>query len=409
MQQVRGGMGWAPMSRALKWLGTGLLFLLVAVALTGALLPPLLDRHYYDGPVSDHYDGERFFNPGERGKRRAGFLSSRMQRFFRGEGKAGWPARVAVIPGRAYPATEIGSRTMVATWIGHATVLVQAGGFNILTDPIWSDRASPFGSLGPKRVRAPGIRIADLPKIDLIVVSHNHYDHMDLATLKALWDRDRPVIVTSLGNDTLLRDAGIPGRMDGPSHCGRCPGVEARDWGEWTITDGAIVRVERNHHWSSRRGADRNRALWSAFTITTPAGTIYYAGDTGIGDGRWAAEAAQRLAGWYGERVRLAILPIGAYAPREVMRDNHISPAESVRIFDTLRPGFALGVHWGTFQLTYEPIDAPRQWLARIRGGRRFVTSEVGRNIVVPEVIPLPFREREGGAQRRKGEGKPFR
>src|SRR3546814_15568207 len=106
---------------------------------------------------------------------------------------------------------------MVATWVGHSTVLVQTAGLNILTDPIWSERASPVSFIGPKRVREPGIRFEDLPKIDLVLVSHNHYDHMDLPTLKRLWERDRPLIVTSLGNDTLLRRAGI--------------GAVARDWG----------------------------------------------------------------------------------------------------------------------------------------------------------------------------------
>ena len=387
-------MCWAGMKRALKWIGTGLLFLLVALSLTAALLPPLLDRHYYDGPVSDHYDGERFFNPGEAGERKRSFVSARMARFFTGDGKARWPERVAVTPGKPVPAPGIGPGGMVATWIGHATVLVQAGGVNILTDPIFSERASPFSWIGPKRARAPGIRLADLPKIDLIVVSHNHYDHMDLPSLKALWERDRPVIVTSLGNDTLIRKAGIPGRYDS-LHCGRCPGVQSLDWGagdfvidhagsEDTRPEEArrppiFVTVERNHHWGSRWGADRNRALWSAFRIDTPAGAIYHAGDTGFGDGSWAAEAARR------GPIRLAILPIGAYEPRAAMKDNHVNPAEAVRVFDALKPAMALGMHWGTFQLTFEAIDAPPKDLARVRGRRPFVVTEVGRSVVVPE------------------------
>lgn len=388
------------MHRAIKGAATGLLFTAAGLAFTAVLLPPLLDQTYYDGPVSDHYDGERFFNPGDRGETKRSFLSARMARFFTGDGKAEWPERVTVTPGRPSragapcptmrggavienwalcarsppagdaplaPSAAAPPRSMVATWIGHATVLVQAGGVNVLTDPIWSERASPFSFVGPKRVRAPGIRLADLPRIDVIVVSHNHYDHLDVATLKALWTRDKPTIVTSLGNDALLRRAGID--------------AVGRDWGQSVRAKrGAIVTVERNHHWSSRWGSDRNRALWSSFTIRTPAGNIYHAGDTGFGDGRWIADAARR------GPVRLAILPIGAYEPRNVMRDNHVNPAEAVRVFDALRPAMAIGMHWGTFQLTYEPIDAPRQWLARIRGGRRFVTTEVGRSVAVPEV-----------------------
>lgn len=401
------------MKRALGWIGTGLLFLLVAFALTAALLPSLLDRRYYDGPVSDHYDGERFFNPSDTAREVRSFPSARIARFFAGSGRAEWPERVPVTPSRpgaaatpvrpaaaAAPCTlsggaiienwnrcaekpgpwangdmaqadpqaaETNPRAMVATWIGHATVLVQAGGVNILTDPIWSERASPFSWIGPKRVRAPGMRLADLPKIDLIVVSHNHYDHMDLPTLKTLWERDRPAIVTSLGNDAILKQHGI--------------GAIARDWGQTLRIPRAEVTVERNHHWGSRWGSDRNRALWSAFTIRTPAGTIYHAGDTGYGDGRWAAETAARRG-----PIRLAILPIGAYEPRDAMKDNHVNPAESVRLFDQLKPAMALGIHWGTFQLTFEAIDAPVKELARVRGGRRFVATEVGRPVVVPEL-----------------------
>lgn len=373
------------MKRALKWIATGLLFLLVALALTAALLPSLLDRRYYDGPVSDHYDGERFFNPGDTPREVRSFPSGRMARFFAGDGRAEWPERVPVTPARLsmfgldcgpvpimlvptfIACMEAKSREMRVTWIGHATVLVEAGGVNILTDPIWSERASPFSFVGPKRARAPGIRLQDLPKIDVIVVSHNHYDHMDLPTLKALWERDRPAIVTSLGNDTILKRHGI--------------GSIARDWGGTVRLPRAEVTVERNHHWGSRWGSDRNRALWSAFTIRTPAGTIYHAGDTGYGDGRWAAETAARRG-----PIRLAILPIGAYEPRDAMKDNHVNPAESVRIFDQLKPAMALGMHWGTFQLTFEAIDAPVKDLARVRGGRRFVVTEVGRPVMVPEV-----------------------
>jgi L-ascorbate metabolism protein UlaG (beta-lactamase superfamily) len=286
---------------------------------------------------------------------------------------------------------KIDPNVMAVTWIGHATVLVQAGGLNILTDPIWSERASPFSFVGPKRVRAPGIRFEELPKIDLVLISHNHYDHMDLPTLKRLWERDRPAIVTSLGNDTILRTGGIPAialdwrhsatltaggsEMDqGVPRCdpdGACPG------------DRAQVIVERNHHWGSRWGTDRNRALWSAFTVRTPAGNIFYAGDTGWGNGSWVREAARN--GPY----RLAILPIGAYEPRDFMKTNHINPEEAVRIFEALNPVQALGVHWGTFQLTFEPINDPPQRLARLKRARgiapnRFLATEVGRSFLVP-------------------------
>jgi L-ascorbate metabolism protein UlaG (beta-lactamase superfamily) len=354
------------MRRLLKRLGTAILFLAIALCLAPSLIPPFLDRIYYRGPASDHFDGERFFNPGVPPPPRrsaAGFF----RRWAGATDRAIWPERVAVTP--TVPPRRVDGSEMRVTWVGHATVLVQTQGLNILTDPVWSDRTSPVSFLGPKRVRAPGVRFDDLPRIDLILVSHNHYDHMDVATLRRLWRRDRPVIVTSLGNDVLLRSHGVE--------------AVARDWGGSVPVGPAQVVVERVHHWSTRWGTDRNRALWSGFTVRLPGGNIFFAGDTGWGDGSWPREAA--LSGPF----RLAILPIGAYEPRDVMRGSHVDPEESVRIFETLDPMMALGMHWGTVQLTFEPIGEPPRRLAALRRARgiadgRFVATEVGRTFSVP-------------------------
>ena len=356
------------MWRGLRWLGTGLLFLAVAVSFAPTAIPPFLDRIYYDGPVSGHYDGARFFNPlagPERARRRGNIVD----RFGNASGeRAVWPEHVPVR--QTVPPRRVEGERMLVTWIGHATVLVQTAGLNILTDPIWSERASPFSFIGPRRVRAPGVRFEDLPKIDVVLVSHNHYDHMDLPTLRRLWARDRSVIVTSLGNDTILRNAGIE--------------AVARDWGgRVPLGNGTEVIVARNHHWSSRWFTDRNRALWSAFAVRTPSGNIFFAGDTGWGDGSWAREAA-RLGPY-----RLAILPIGAYEPREVMASNHVNPEEAMQVFEIMNPVTALGMHWGTFQLTWEPIDEPWQRLAALRRARglapaRFVATPVGLTFAVP-------------------------
>lgn len=358
------------MRRLLKAVGTFLLFAVIAICLAPTLVPPFLDRIYYRGPPSGHYDGARFFNPGDHGPEpaartsgRAGFLS----RFFLGDGRAEWPEHVPVT--QTVPPARVEGDEMRVTWIGHATVLVQTGGLNILTDPIWSKRASPFSFIGPKRVRAPGVAFEDLPKIDLILLSHNHYDHLDLPTLKRLWARDRPLIVTSLGNDTILRDAGVES--------------VALDWNRSLPFEGGAISVDRNHHWSSRWGTDRNRALWSAFTIKLPGGNIFFAGDTGWGDGSWVRGAAAR--GPY----RLAIIPIGAYEPRDFMRTNHVDPEEAVHIFEALKPARALGIHWGTFQLTFEPIDDPPQRLARLKRARGaalagFLVTEAGQTFSVP-------------------------
>lgn len=355
------------MKTLLRRLGTLLLFAAAALCFAPTLIPPFLDRIYYQGPPSDHYDGHHFFNPEDRARPPRPLGANAAARWASGKGRVKWPESVPVTPTR--PPARVEGRRMLVTWIGHSTVLVQTAGLNILTDPIWSERASPFSFIGPKRVRAPGVRFDDLPKIDIVLVSHNHYDHLDLPTLKRLWERDRPAIVTGLGNATILRTKGIPS-MTG-------------DWGQTLAVRGASVRIERVHHWGSRWGTDRNRALWSGFTVAAPSGKIFFAGDTGWGGGLWPREAAKH--GPY----RFAILPVGAYLPREVMQSNHMEPEESVAAFRLLGAQSALGVHWGTFQLTFEGIDDPPRRLAgALKAANipasRFVTTEVGRTFEVP-------------------------
>jgi L-ascorbate metabolism protein UlaG (beta-lactamase superfamily) len=357
------------MRTLLRRLGTALLFLAVALCFAPSVVPPFLDRIYYRGPASGHFDGAHFFNPEDRQKPPPGTAPARFfNRWLTGDGRARWPDRLPVTP--SVPPRRVEGGKMLVTWIGHSTVLVQTAGLNILTDPIWSERASPFSFVGPTRVRAPGVRLEDLPKIDLVLVSHNHYDHMDLATLERLWKRDRPLIVTSLGNDAILNGHGIA--------------AVAGDWGDAIPgPGGAAVKIERVHHWGSRWGVDRNRSLWSGFSVRLPGGNIFFAGDTGFGDGSWPADAARD--GPY----RLAILPIGAYLPREVMQPSHMKPDESVAAFRRLGARTALGVHWGTFQLTFEGIDDPPRRLAAALKAQgvapeRFVTAEVGKPFEVP-------------------------
>lgn len=377
------------MKTVLRRLGTLLLFVAAALCFAPTLVPPFLDRIYYRGPASDHFDGRHFFNPEDRTDPIRHVGSGFAARWATGQGRVKWPDQVPVTPTK--PPARVQGQRMLVTWIGHSTVLVQTAGLNILTDPIWSERASPFSFAGPKRVREPGVRFEDLPKIDLILVSHNHYDHLDLPTLERLWRRDHPEIFTSLGNDAILNREGIPST--------------AADWGVrvQVVADparGALrfacsteqvieqtchiaVTVERVHHWGSRWGSDRNRALWSGFTVETPSGKIFFAGDTGWGDGIWPVEA-----GKHGP-FRFAILPVGAYLPREVMESNHMDPEESVAAFQRLGAKTALGVHWGTFQLTFEGInDPPRRLAAALKAAHipanSFVTTEVGQTFEVP-------------------------
>ena len=336
------------MIAVLKVLGAILLLLAVLAGLAVTIVPRFLDRIYYRGLASDHFDGERFHNIGGEeeqfgppgGGSRAGFF---WRQLTGSDGRPEWPERVAVTPSK--PAARVEGERMVATWIGHATVLVQTNGLNILTDPIWSDRTGPFGR-GPRRVAVPGVQFDDLPRIDVVLLSHNHYDHLDLPTLKRLWARDKPTVVTSLGNDAILRANGIEAR--------------AADWGgSVEVAPATRVTATRNHHWGSRWFRDRNRALWSSFVVQLPGGNLFFAGDTGLGDGRWPAEAAAL------GPVRLAIIPIGAFrfAPGQMASSSHVGPRQAVRVLSDLSASAALPVHWGTFRLSYEGWDTPPRML----------------------------------------------
>ncbi|MWC42453.1 MBL fold metallo-hydrolase [Sphingomonas carotinifaciens] len=371
----------AGVAAVLKVLAKLVALLLILFGLAVTIVPRFLDRIYYRGPASGHFDTERFFNPdGDEDTMRAPGGGGRAGFFWRyltgSDDRPPWPASVRIDP--VAPPDRVQGQRMVATWVGHATVLVQTQGLNILTDPIWADTAGPFG-MGPSRVASPGIAFDRLPRIDLIVVSHNHYDHMDLDTLRRLWLRDRPHIVTSLGNDSVIAQAGVP--------------ATALDWGQRLALRPAIsVVVTRNHHWGSRWFADRNRALWSSFTITLPGGNLFFAGDTGMGDGRWPVEAA-RLG-----PVRLALLPIGAFrfAPGQMASGSHIGPVDAVEVYRRLGAAHAIPIHWGTFRLSYEAYDTPPALLAasmRCTGQRGFTPVALGRPVEIGPYRPTAVAE----------------
>jgi L-ascorbate metabolism protein UlaG (beta-lactamase superfamily) len=317
-------------------------------------------KRYYGEPPSDHFDGHRFFNPNHPNTDRT-LLQLLRWRF--GGKRATWPA---TIPGRQV-APEQRVDGLRITMIGHATVLIQTAGRNLLVDPVWSERASPLGFAGPKRVSAPGVAFEQLPPIDVVLLTHNHYDHLDMTTTQRLWERDRPRIIAPLGNDAVVARS-RPGII-----------VETRDWREEVeIGEGVTVWLHPAHHWSARGIADRRMALWCGYVIATPAGVVYVAGDTGYGDGRIFLEVAHRF-----PVVDAAVLPIGAYEPRWFMRDQHVNPAEAGRIMLDCGARQALGVHWGAFPLTDEapsdPVVALAKALAeaRIEPGR-FLPLEPG-------------------------------
>lgn len=332
-------------------------------------------NRYYKGPSSDHFDGTLFFNPGQA----PGARNLRdVARWQLGGGRSPWPKRFESEAAPTRPARRIPGGRLVVTMIGHATLLIQTSGLNILTDPVWAERASPFALAGPRRVNEPGVRLADLPPIDVVLLTHNHYDHMDIGTLKCLHALHDPLILTPLGNDAILH-ASEP-RLH----------VSAMDWGESReVGDGIRINAEPCHHWSARGVKDRCMALWAAFVIETPQGTIYHIGDTGFSDGSNYRAAADK----YGA-FRLAILPIGAYEPRWFMQHHHQNPEEAVRGMRLANASSAIGHHWGTFRLTNEGITDPPEALAQALDEHgiatdRFRTPRPGESVEIDAVAAI--------------------
>jgi L-ascorbate metabolism protein UlaG (beta-lactamase superfamily) len=298
---------------------------------------------YYSGPSSDHFDGQHFFNPGDDQSRGFGdFLRWQLTKR-----AVPWPDSYPS-PFQDTPPARVSGRDLRISLVGHATFLIQFAGYNVLTDPVWSERASPFSFAGPRRHNPPGIPFDRLPRVDVVLISHNHYDHMDLPSILRIWTRDQPRIIAPLGNDTIIR-----------AHAPLIH-VSTLDWGDrLEIIPGLHIFMEPAHHWSARATNDRNHALWAAFVIRAAGRSVYFAGDTGYGGGRHFRGTAARH-----PNLDIALLPIGAYEPRWFMASNHMNPSDAVSAFRILRARSALGYHWGTFRLTDEGVDQPVHDLA---------------------------------------------
>lgn len=324
-----------------RWLV--ILFIMMAILLSWELLS--IHYTYYQGPKSNHFDGKHFFNPGRPHEK----PYWRMLYHMISHTLPYWPESVKIREFDVPPQVVEGNQIRFS-FVGHMTVLIQTQGINILTDPIWSKRASPLSWIGPKRVASPGIVFKHLPKIDYVLISHSHYDHMDMRTIKRLWQRDRPHFIVPLGNDTILR------RNE------QFINVTALDWGEqYKMNDKLSVHLEQSQHWSSRLGPlDYNKALWGAFVISTPTGNIYFAGDTGYGDGAHFKKAQIK----YG-RFILSLLPIGSYLPGWFMGYSHMDPQDAVKAMLDLHSRLSLGLHYRTFQLTYTPYGEAQKNLRK--------------------------------------------
>ncbi len=298
---------------------------------------------------SDHFDGTHFHNPGGGQAARLGAVL----RWSLTRHRTPWP-RWIQDPAWPPPAPAVTPGHAALTFIGHSSFLIRlalpgGGVFSLLTDPVFSDRCSPSQLVGPRRARAPGVALPALPQVDAVLVSHNHYDHMDLDSLRALHHRFQAPVITTLGNAAPLARAGVPGAAE-------------LDWWQTTHAGPAEITATPARHFSARGLRDRNRTLWAGFMVRIGDAQLFFAGDSGAGP-HWAAIREQL------GPPGIALLPIGAYDPRSIMRAVHMNPAEAVQARANLGAARAIGMHFGTFQLTDEGIEAPVWELAAARSG----------------------------------------
>jgi L-ascorbate metabolism protein UlaG (beta-lactamase superfamily) len=304
-----------------------------------------------------HFDGKRFYNPN--GRQARGFLDA--FRWKLTSRKEPSPRFIADVE-QSVPPREVEGSGARITLVNHSTVLIQLSGCNILTDPIWSERTSPFSWIGPRRLRKPGVAWDDLPRIDAVLLSHNHYDHLDLPTLRRLAARGDSTFVVPARVARLLRSQKI-----GPAH--------ELDWGEsLSLTaslPGFTIHCVPALHFSNRGVFDRNKTLWCGYMIECRERLVYFAGDTAFGD--HFAQIREKFGS-----PRVALLPIGAYEPRWFMSPVHMDPDEAVRAHETLGAGTSIAIHHGTFQLADDGLDTAAKRLKECRRDDSFLVLKNG-------------------------------
>ncbi|RAP36808.1 hypothetical protein B1207_08400 [Legionella quinlivanii] len=298
---------------------------------------------FYKGPPSDHFDGKTFYNPDEKGKKRNGNYD--LVNLWISVLQNQWPASLPEISYPLLPANYPDGA--MVTFINHSTVLIQSKKINILIDPIYSYRASPFQWIGPARHREPGLSFDRLPTVDLVLISHNHYDHMDLGTIKKLQQKYHPQFIVPLGNKVFLERNGVKQ-------------VTELDWWQSVNVKETKISLLPAHHDSQRWLYDLNKTLWGSFGVEISGRKIYFAGDTG-----YFGHFKEIRKKW--GTPQLAFLPIGAYEPRSLAKPYHLNPSDAVRAHLDLGSHRSIGIHWGTFQLGAEDFNQPVNDLALAR------------------------------------------
>jgi L-ascorbate metabolism protein UlaG (beta-lactamase superfamily) len=285
----------------------------------------------YRGPISNHFDGWQFYNPVEMGP---GIRPVDLLLWLATRKPGPWRAWIDAAYGPP-PPQSVPRGELRVTFVGHSTVLIQMDGMNILCDPHWSDRASPFARLGPRRHRIPGVRFEDLPPIHVVLLSHDHYDHMDVPTLRRIAAAWHPDFIVPLGVRSRLISDGVEG------------GAEATELDWWqlvAVTSEIRITGVPARHSSGRGPFDLNRTLWCGYVIEGPSGTVFFAGDTAYGP--HFVDIKRRFA-----PIGLAFLPIGSFQPRWFMQAAHMSPSEAIRAHEDLGAEKSIGIHFGTFHL----------------------------------------------------------
>jgi len=306
-----------------------------------------------------HFDGRRFYNPDA--PQAPGLLDALCWKLTSRPQPS--PSFISDVE-QSIPPRRVEDSGLRTTLVNHSTVLLQQRGSNILTDPIWSERASPLSWAGPRRRRKPGVSWENLPPIDVVLISHNHYDHLDLPALRLLAARGDSTFIVPARVARLLRAENI-----GPTH--------EMDWGEALSLPGCTIHCVPALHFSSRTIYDRNMTLWCGYVIECRERLVYFAGDTAFG--RHFARIRERFGS-----PHLALLPIGAYEPRWFMSPVHMAPDEAVRAHQILGAKTSIAIHHGTFQLADEGIDTPKRQLIACAQHESFLVLENGQFAGLP-------------------------
>ena len=348
-------------------------FLLLAIIIFSiTLLIFFSESGYYKGEISNHFNSKSFYNPTDKNiDQKRSFFSYFLNKFKYEKqfGKVKWQDKLITIE-QNKPLPRINDKSIHVTNIGHSTFLLQLQGLNIITDPIFSNRASPFNFLGPKRAIIPGVNFDDLPKIDIVLISHSHYDHMDLPTILKLQKHSNPKFITGLGNCFFLNKIKKM-NLD----------CEELDWHDkFTLSQNFNIHFLPAKHWSKRMMFGRNASLWGAFAIQSKIGHIYCAGDTGY-DSHFS-EARKQF-----KQFKLALLPIGAYKPEDFMLKYHISPSQAIKAHFDLNSKKSIAMHYQTFKLSSENFDDPiidlenEKKLKKISS--EFIALDVGKKLIL--------------------------